>query len=41
VRLIILDFMEIRAAPCGLRFAMKAWIAVACTALIALLFHAF
>jgi hypothetical protein len=39
VRLIILDFMEVRHAPRLLRFAMEAWVAVMCAALIALLFH--
>jgi len=39
VRLIILDFMEIRHAPVPLRVALEAWMGVICAALITLLFY--
>ncbi len=37
VRLIMLDFMEIRQAPVALRVMLEVWIVAACTGLIALL----
>jgi hypothetical protein len=39
VRLILLDFMEIRHAPLALRLALEGWAGVMCAALIILLFY--
>jgi len=41
VRLIMLDFMEIRRAPMPLRIAVDVWVTVACGGLIGLLFNIF
>ncbi len=38
VRLIMLDFMEIRHAPIGLRIALESWVVAACGGLILMLF---
>lgn len=37
VRFVILDFMEVRHALIGLRVALEVWIAMACVAIIGLL----
>ena len=34
-RLVFMEFMEVRSAPSGLRWACEAWVVVACTAVIA------
>ena len=36
VRLVFLDFMELRAAPLALRLSVEAWAALVCGAVIAL-----
>ena len=36
VRLVILDFMEIRHAPLGVRVVAEAWVLLVCSALLAL-----
>jgi len=41
VRLIMLDFMEIRHAPIALRMIMECWVIIACGGLILLLFNVF
>ena len=41
VRLIMLDFMEIRHAPIALRIAMECWVIIACGGLILFLFNVF
>ena len=40
VRIVILDFMEVRHAPVAMRIALEAWGVIACGSIIALLFHA-
>jgi len=39
VRLIILDFMEVRHAPMALRLVLEIWVGVLCTVLIVMLFQ--
>lgn len=34
-RLVLMEFMEVRSAPAGLRWVCEAWVVVACTAVIA------
>ncbi len=41
VRLIILDFMEVRGAPRPLRFALEGWVVVMSIALMAMVFYPF
>jgi hypothetical protein len=41
VRLIMLDFMEVRRAPIGLRIVIESWVIIACGGLIVLLFNTF
>jgi Prokaryotic Cytochrome C oxidase subunit IV len=34
VRIVILDFMEVRHAPIGLRLALEAWVVLVCAMMI-------
>ena len=36
VRIVVLDFMEVRHAPIGLRVALETWVIVACGSILAM-----